>query len=66
MLNEFVLRRERPTLLRIPSYVIHGVQNIGHEASTFMNLPTKAYRPGAPDKSRIDASDIGVPFRFDE
>lgn len=66
MLNVFELGRERPTLLRIPPYVIHGVKNIGPEASTFMNLPTKAYQPGAPDKCRIDAGDIRVPFRFDE
>jgi dTDP-4-dehydrorhamnose 3,5-epimerase len=65
MLNVFALGRERPTLLRIPAYVIHSVQNIGDEASMFMNLPTKAYQPGAPDKCRIDASDIRVPFRFD-
>jgi dTDP-4-dehydrorhamnose 3,5-epimerase len=65
LLNEFVLGREQPTLLRIPPYVIHGVQNIGHEASTFVNLPTKVYQPGAPDKCRIDASDIRVPFCFD-
>jgi dTDP-4-dehydrorhamnose 3,5-epimerase len=65
MLNVFVLGREQPTLLRIPPYVIHGVQNIGDEASTFTNLPTKAYQPGAPDKCRLDASDMRVPFRFD-
>jgi dTDP-4-dehydrorhamnose 3,5-epimerase len=66
MLNVFVRGRERPTLLRIPAYVIHGVQNIDHVASTFMNLPTKAYQPDVPDKCRVDASDIRVPFRFDE
>jgi dTDP-4-dehydrorhamnose 3,5-epimerase len=66
MLNVFVLGREWPTLLRIPPYVIHGVQNMGHEASIFMNLPTKVYRPGTPDKCRVDATDIRIPFRFDE
>ena len=66
MLNVFILGRERPTLLRIPPCVIHGVQNIGGAAATFMNMPTTAYQPGEPDKYRLDAGDNRIPFRFDE
>ena len=66
MLNVFVLGRERPTLLRIPPCVIHGVQNIGSEAATFTNMPTMPYRPDEPDKCRLDPGDKRIPFSFDE
>jgi dTDP-4-dehydrorhamnose 3,5-epimerase len=66
MLNVFVLGRERPTLLCIPPYVIHGVQNIGNEVAMFVNMPTRAYRPDEPDKHRLDVGDKRIPFRFDE
>ena len=66
MLNVFVLGRERPGLLRLPPYVIHGVQNVGNEVAMFINMPTKAYDPGEPDKCRLPAGDIRIPFNFDE
>jgi dTDP-4-dehydrorhamnose 3,5-epimerase len=65
MLNEFILGRECPTLLSIPAYVIHGVQNIGGEVAAFVNMPTIAYRPDEPDKCRLDPDDKRIPFRFD-
>ena len=66
MLNVFVLGRERPGLLRIPPYVIHGVQNVGSGVAIFINMPTKAFDPGEPDKCRLPADDIRIPFNFDE
>jgi dTDP-4-dehydrorhamnose 3,5-epimerase len=65
MLTEFVLGRERPALLSIPAYVIHGVQNIGGEAASFVNMPTTPYLPDAPDKCRLDPDDKRIPFSFD-
>ena len=65
LLNEFVLGRERSTLLQIPPYVIHGVQNIGSEAAAFVNMPTMTYRPDEPDKCRLDSDDKRIPFSFD-
>ena len=66
MLNVFVLGRERPTLLRIPPHVIHGVQSITTEAAAFINMPTMPYRPDEPDKCRLDPGDKRIPFSFDE
>jgi len=65
LLNVFVLGSEQPAVLRIPARVIHGVQNLG-ETATFVNMPTKAYDPGDPDKWRLPSDDPRVPFRFDE
>jgi dTDP-4-dehydrorhamnose 3,5-epimerase len=65
MLNEFVLGRERPALLSIPPYVVHGVQNFGSEVAAFVNMPTMPYRPDEPDKCRLEPDDKRIPFSFD-
>jgi dTDP-4-dehydrorhamnose 3,5-epimerase len=66
MLNVFILGREQPGLLRIPPQVIHGVQNLSSETAMFVNLPTAAYDPKAPDKCRLPKHDPRIPFRFDD
>jgi dTDP-4-dehydrorhamnose 3,5-epimerase len=66
MLNVFILGRDQPGLLRTPPFVIHGVQNIGREAATFINLPTKAWDANAPDKCRVPENDRRIPFNFDD
>lgn len=64
MLNKLILGSERPTLLRIPAFVVHGVKNIGPETATFLNMPTTAYDPAWPDKCRLPADDPRVPYSF--
>lgn len=51
-------------LLTIPPFVIHGVQNRGKQAATFINMPTRAYDPAQPDKSRLPFDHPGIPYRF--
>lgn len=73
------LRKESPTygalnildvgsankvLLTVPARVVHGVQNRGSETATFINMPTRAYDPAHPDKSRLRHDHPGVPYRF--
>jgi dTDP-4-dehydrorhamnose 3,5-epimerase len=65
-LNVFALGAVRPALLRIPPYVVHGVRNASSEMSTFLSLPTRAYRHDAPDKVRLPYGDPRVPHRFDD
>ena len=48
----------------IPPFVVHGVQNRGKQAATFINMPTRAYDPARPDKSRVPSDHPGVPYRF--
>ncbi|MEA2876487.1 MAG: dTDP-4-dehydrorhamnose 3,5-epimerase [Hyphomicrobiales bacterium] len=64
-LDVFHLGLEQPVLLRIPPFVVHGVRNIGSETATFVNMPTRTYDPGAPDKYRLNWDDPRIPFRFD-
>jgi dTDP-4-dehydrorhamnose 3,5-epimerase len=44
--------------------VVHGVQNRGSENAYFINMPTRAYDPAAPDKSRLPANHPGIPYVF--
>jgi len=60
----FRLGSERPALLRIPPFVIHGVVNIGHDVASFVNMPTQAYNPEDPDKYRLAYGDPRIPHRF--
>lgn len=50
--------------LTIPPFVIHGVQNRGKHTATFINMPTRAYDPAHPDKSRLPFDHPGIPYRF--
>ena len=52
-------------LLTIPPEVVHGVQNRGLTAATFLNMPTRAYDPAHPDKSRLPYNHPGIPYVFD-
>ena len=52
-------------LLTIPPFVVHGVQNLQDEAAQFINMPTKAYDPANPDKSRVPVDHPGIPYRFE-
>jgi len=52
-------------LLTIPPEVVHGVQNRGLTAATFVNMPTRAYDPAYPDKSRLPYNHASIPYVFD-
>ena len=52
-------------LLVIPPFVVHGVQNRGDSDAAFMNMPTRAYDPADPDKSRLPWDHPGIPYRFE-
>jgi len=63
-LNVLKLGEGRPSLLRIPPFVIHGVKNVSSTWAFFVNMPTRAYDPAAPDKCRIPWDDPRVPHSF--
>lgn len=65
-LNVFDFGIDKPSLLRIPPFVVHGVKNVGIEVSSFVNMPTRAYLPNDPDKCRLPANDPRIPFSFDD
>jgi dTDP-4-dehydrorhamnose 3,5-epimerase len=51
--------------LTIPPFVVHAVQNLGDEDAFFVNMPTRAYDPANPDKSRLPKDHPGIPYRFE-
>lgn len=51
-------------LLTIPPFVVHAVQNPGDEDAFFVNMPTRAYDPANPDKSRLPFDYPGIPYDF--
>lgn len=51
--------------LTIPPFVVHAVQNPTDEDAIFVNMPTRAYDPAHPDKSRLPKDHPGIPYRFE-
>lgn len=52
-------------LLTIPPFVVHAVQGLGHTDAQFVNMPTRAYDPADPDKSRVPKDHPGIPYTFE-
>jgi len=65
MLNVIHAGEKHRGLLRIPTFVVHGVRNIGNKTASFVNMPTRRYDPAHPDKSRLSKNDPRIPYRFD-
>ena len=64
-LNVLDVGENNKILLTIPPLVVHGVQNRGDQSVQFVNLPTKAYDPGNPDKSRFPKDTTEIPYTFE-
>jgi dTDP-4-dehydrorhamnose 3,5-epimerase len=63
-LNELFFGSANRALVRIPAGVFHAVVNIGETELRFVNLPTRPYRHGAPDKSRLPVDPDAIPYRL--
>lgn len=63
-LNVLEVGEDNPTQVTIPPFVAHAVQNYGTSDAFFINLPTRAYDPTAPDKLRLPANHPGIPYSF--
>jgi dTDP-4-dehydrorhamnose 3,5-epimerase len=55
---------ESPTLVSIPPFVAHGVQNLSSDRRSFVNMPTNIYRFEDPDKYRLPFDSPLIPFRW--
>lgn len=65
LLNELVFSERNRALLIIPRGVYHAVQNIGTNDAMFINMPTRPYDHGDPDKFRLPLHNDRIPFDFD-
>jgi dTDP-4-dehydrorhamnose 3,5-epimerase len=66
LLNEIVLSEKNRALLIIPRGVYHAVQNIGTTDAIFVNMPTRPYDHGDPDKYRLPLKNGLIPFSFSD
>lgn len=64
-LNVIDVGADNKILLTIPPFVVHAVQNLGDADAFFINMPTRAYDPANPDKSRLPKDHPGIPYRFE-
>lgn len=64
MLSVFTLSDHQRAMVRIPSGVWHGVQNVGEVDGVFINLPSRPYHYEDPDKFRLPLTNDLIPFDF--
>lgn len=60
----FHVSAARPTLLVIPPGVWHGIQNVWHEPSSFVNYFDREYRYEDPDEWRLPPDTDEIPYSF--
>jgi dTDP-4-dehydrorhamnose 3,5-epimerase len=60
--NEFFTGVERPLLVTIPPFVMHGFTAVGHEPAQILNVCTELYNYADPDEFRAPADDPGIPY----
>ena len=61
----FHLSPARPTLLAVPPWVWHGVQNLSSDSSSFVNLFDQPYDYEDPDEWRLPRDTDEIPYTFD-
>ena len=64
LLNQFVFSEKNRALLVIPRGVYHAVRNIGIGDAIMINMPTRPYEHGDPDKYRLPLKNSLIPFSF--
>lgn len=62
--NEFLLGSARPGLVVVPPGVWHGVQVIGSEPASLLNIVDLAYRYDDPDHWELPWDTERIPYRF--
>ena len=60
----FHLSPARPTLLGVPPWIWHGVQNLSSSPSMFVNLFSKEYDYEDPDEWRLPPDTDEIPYSF--
>lgn len=65
LVNEIFITEINRSLIVIPPYVFHAVQNVGMTDAVFINLPSRPYDHANPDKFRLPLNNDVIPFRFD-
>jgi dTDP-4-dehydrorhamnose 3,5-epimerase len=62
--NDLTITDRNRALIVIPRGVYHAVQNVGANEAVCLNMPTRAYDHGDPDKHRLPLANDLIPFDF--
>jgi dTDP-4-dehydrorhamnose 3,5-epimerase len=63
-ISVYRLGERRPGLLLVPPEVWHGVQNVGSEKASMVNLVDRAYAYESPDHWRVPSDHPGIPYSW--
>ena len=61
-INEFFMGDHNAILLRIPTWVYHGLKCISESEALMINLPTEVYHYDGPDEYRVPAHSPDIPY----
>jgi len=64
LINVFRCGSPRPQLIVVPPGVWHGVQNIGADPASLLNMPDRAYAYATPDHWRLPPDTERIPYSF--
>ena len=63
-LEEYVLEKDNPILVKIPPGCYHGFEAIGQEEAYIISITTEPYDPNDTDEYRIAFDDPLIPFKW--
>ena len=63
--EEHFFGERRRALVVIPPGVWHAVENVGAGDALYVNLPTRVFDHGDPDKHRLPPNNDLIPYRFE-
>ncbi len=61
-INEFIISRENPLLIKIPTFVYHGFTALENQTAMILNISTEVYRHSSPDEFRADPFSPEIPY----
>lgn len=65
MINVIYCSEEQRSILTIPAYVFHALQNIDNKDVLMISMPTRLYKHESPDVFRYPIDNDYIPYKFD-
>jgi dTDP-4-dehydrorhamnose 3,5-epimerase len=64
VVQEFIISRKNPLIIKVPPYVYHGFECGSDEELIVVNVKTEPFNPAHPDKVRIPYNDSSIPYKW--
>jgi dTDP-4-dehydrorhamnose 3,5-epimerase len=65
-INEFYVSEYHRSLIVIPAFVWHALQNVGSSDALLVSMPTQPYNHSDPDVYRLPPNNDLIPYRFED